>query len=212
MSLANTISSNLKELLPPCLEPMMKQIVKDIDLYWPMQRSSLWKGYKPLGASFGYSMEILIEKSMEVVTSTGKKITEKAARTLFSNDDLRPGIEGLHYFWQENGLSCESLTVSGAQEILTDCYEGPFKGRLLSHVCIDKPTFLNELLFPYDKSPNLLSAPFEKINGWSYVNKAGIGIGVVAGIKVIQNLWNGNRSRALMWTVVGAASLLAFKL
>jgi hypothetical protein len=168
------------------------------------------KVYKPIGAWFGYRMKTEIDNSMEILTSTGVKVAEKAARTLFSNEDYKPGIEGLHYLWEENGLTCESLAVSGAQEVITECYEGPFTDRLLSQVCTDEPTFFNELLFPYEKAKYLLASPAFGQTGasWSYANIAGVGIGVFAGIKVVQNLWNGNKSRSLMWAAVGVASLV----
>jgi len=192
---------------------MRQQIVQMIGSLSFHQYALFTKIYKPIGAWFGYRMNTEVENSMEILTSTGKKVVKKAARTLFQNEDYKPGIEGIHYWWQENGLTCESVTISGSQEVITDCYQGPFSDRLLSHVCTDEPTFFNELLSPYEKPLHLLaSTPFgETVPSWTYANMAGVGIGVVAGVKVVQNLWNGHKSRALMWAAVGAASLLVMK-
>lgn len=214
MSLTTSLSSTLKEQLPPCLEPMRQQIVQMMGSLSFHKYALFTKVYKPIGAWSGYRMKTEIDHSMEILTSTGKKVVEKAARTLFRNEDYKPGIEGIHYWWEEKGLTCESLTVSGAQEVITDCYQGPFTDRLLSHVCTDEPTILNELLFPYERPQDLLaSTPLGQTGAsWSYANMAGAGIGVIAGIKVVQNLWNGNKSRALLWAGVGVASLAAIKI
>lgn len=202
MSLTTTLSRTLQEQLPPCLEPMMNQMVKLMGPHSLFDSAFFSRAYKPYGALFGYTMQTNIKKSMEVLTSTGEKIVEKAAKTSFSNEDYKPGVLGLHYYWEESGLTCESLTVSGAKEAISECYQGPFSGRLLSHVCTDKPTMLDELLLP---------AFGQSSASWTYANMAGAGLSVIAGVKVIQNLWNGHKSRALMWAAVGAASLLVAK-
>ncbi len=193
MNIINALSSELKERLPPCLDSMRQEVVEMVDYYWV--------GEGHIGISIrgnaGYEMKTAPTSSIKIFGSKEIKLGKIAAKTTFTHEQLKPGVEGIHYFWHENGLSCEILTAQRSREMVKHCYEGPFQGTLLSKACID-PSINTDPLIPSETSTDWLP---------SVTQAAAWGIGAIAAVKVAQHLWKGDTSKALVWSSVVVACL-----
>lgn len=101
-------------------------------------------------------------------------------------DYINPLSKTFHFkAWVEKdtNMICETLSVKGSSEVVKQCYEGSFEARLLLPICQD-----------------------------SYKLTLGQAIGCLAGtaavIKVAQNLYAGNRMKAIVWSGIAMTSFM----
>lgn len=221
MAIATTISRDMIEQLPPCFEPLMKDAV-DMIKSLSIGKGFWEKNYKPMGMVSGFSMRVDIEDPVKIFAGHSNEYLGKVAQTLFTNEDLKPGISGLHQFWQENGKACESLSFSGSTEILIDCYEGPFEGRLLSQVCNVHPSRFERVLStlgissdykalsdgPRYQTFNFGSADTNISHMPSVAQAIGGVVGAVGLYKAVQELRARNKVRALGWAIISVAAFV----
>lgn len=188
MIIINSISNDLKNRLPPCLDSMMKQVVDMVENAW-IAKGNI--GIATRGKD-GFEVTTGPKSSIALLGQKAIALATHAAKTTFTHERLKPGAEGLHYFWNENGLSCEILSARGSRDYIKYCYEGPFKGTLLSKACLGD-----------------LSISHESRTEWlpSATKVAGYGIGAFAIMKSVDHLMHGNTSKALLWCSVAVACL-----
>ncbi len=171
-------------LLPQCLSGDAAETIDRINFYCKHAQNSFAGGEMPHWNTYtmSYNLPFTTKTTPEICDSPGAVV-----KTIFTHKS-KPGVEGIHQFWKENGLTCESLTVTGSKEVIKQCYAGKFEGRFLKEICTPDPRQISSSYIP-----QLIGAV----------------TGAASLFKAFQAARNGHKLHALAW---GALGITAFVL
>lgn len=196
MQVVDTISDSMRGLLPRCPAYAVSGALKTIPFLRLTSSGSFFAGstkcFPAMSSNCfwiqnyigGDKFERFLEKDDPEVISWFKRVLENTPKQTVQTmvQKLYSPVANVivHDFWKEGEKFCESLTVTGSNELVKQCHDSDGLP-LLSQVC-----------------GNSYLSSIAKVSG--------VVIGAGALYKAVQNLRAGNKMRALLWTALSAAS------